>query len=473
MPNGVRFNQQSVKNRFPWKLALPLYALSNGITIFFLKAYYWEDWLWYYTKSNDELKQLFRSGGNTPVRGFFELDVLGARPELFKIITIICFFFSGWFLFHILGTVRILSIEQVRLITILFLILPLNSARVAMILFLYSYSFFLFYLAWYLLVTKRSKFARSLSIPLFLLSFDTIALNGFFVVPCMHFLYLRLLGPVSNKRNAYLSSVLLVSLAPLYWTLDRRFNAIHGELSQIHTPQKLGLIGGFLVLGICAAMIIGFLKTQKRDLLDRERYAIVIAGITIVALGAFPYITGGYLVFISDWLIAFVPRSSDWDSRHQLLLGLGLAIVITGVVGAINSRFKRQCLVALFGFCVMLNMIFMYSYYLDALKQDQVVVAFQSSSELKNSRVIIINDLADRYNARGRLYRSFEWDGILSKAFGDNSRSAIPGTPYIDCSDPLIPDTLLTITARNNRLESTLTRDLGIVISVEFIQPCN
>ncbi len=472
MPDGTGFSQQSVKDRFPWRWALPLYALSHGIVMLFLKAYFWEDWLYYYSTPKDELKQLFRSVGNSPARYFIELDVLGARTELFRILTLVCFFFAGWFLFHILSTVRILSTEHVRLITILFLILPINSARVSMILFLYSYSFFLFYLAWYLLVTKRSKLIQSLSVPLFVLSFDTISLNAFFIVPSVHFLYIRLSGPDANKRSAYLSSLLLLALAPLYWILDRRFNMPQGEASQIHTPQMLELAGSFLVLGVCATMIVWFLKTRKRDTPDSKRYSIIIAGITIIGLGAVPYIAGGHLVFISDWLIAFVPRSSDWDSRHQLLLGLGLAIAITGVVGAIDSRFKHQCLAVFFGFCVILNMTFMYAYYLDALKQDQVVIALQSSSELKNSRVIMINDLAGRYNARGRSYRNFEWDGVLSKAFGDDSRSAILGTPYIDCDGPLIPDTLLTIFARNNRLESTLSRDLGIVISVESVQPC-
>jgi len=56
---------------------------------------------------------------------------------------------------------------------------------------------------------------------------------------------------------------------------------------------------------------------------------------------------------------------------------------------------------------------------------------------------------------------------------GDNSRSVISGASYVHCNDPLVPDPLLTITARSGRLEATMTRDLGIEITLEEIHPCN
>lgn len=472
MLDTVPTKQPQTKNRFPWKLALPLYVLSYCVMLLFAKAYFWDDWFQYYPRLDSETKSGLREIGFWSIQGIFQVDVLGSRPELFRILTIFCFFFAGWCLFHILSTVKILSSEQVRLITILFLILPINSARVSMIIFVYSYSFFFFYLAWYLLVTKRSRFVRSLSIPLFLLSFSMVSLVLFFLVPCAHFLYMKLLVPEQNRRNAYLSSALLASLAPLYWIIDRRFNPPLGHYLAVYTPQKLGVLRTLLLLFVCAVIIYWYLKSRKSESSENNRYAIIVSGITITIIGASPYIIGGHLVDISDWLIAFVPRSSDWDSRHQLLLGLGLSITIAGVIGLIDSTFKRQMLAVLFGLCVVWNVTYMHSYYLDSMKQDQIVSALQGSVELKSSRVIMINDLADRFNARGRHYRSYEWNGIFSKAFGDNSRSAISPMSFVDCNEFPIPDTLLTITARNGRLESTVSRDLGIELSVKLIHPC-
>lgn len=472
MPEVIPMNHELIKNRFPWKLALPLYALSYGVMLLFSKAYFWDDWLIYYSKSTAGTKDALQQVGYWSINGILQVDVLGRRPELFRIITIACFFFAGWCLFHILSTVKILSTEQVRLITILFLILPINSARVSMSVFVYSYSFLFFYLAWYLLVTKHSRFVWLLSIPLFLLSFNTVALIAFFVVPCAHLLYMKLSVPTANKRVAYVSSALFATLAPLYWIIDRRYNPPQGAYLTMYTPQKLGMLRALLLLFACAGLIFWYWKSHKGGTSESKRYAIIVAGITITVIGASPYIVGGHLVDISDWLIAFVPRSSEWDSRHQLLLGLGLSVTIAGVVGSIDSTFKRQGLAVFFGLCVLWNATYMQSYYLDALKQDQIIVALRKSDELKNSRIVMIDDSTERFNARGRFYRSYEWEGILSKALGENSISVISGKSYIDCRDPLIPDTLLTITARNGRLESTVSRDIGIELFVESIQPC-
>jgi len=68
----------------------------------------------------------------------------------------------------------------------------------------------------------------------------------------------------------------------------------------------------------------------------------------------------------------------------------------------------------------------MHSYYLDSLKGEQVITALQNSNELENARFIMFDDqTTGRFNARGRNYRSYEWDGILAKAFGNDLKSAV------------------------------------------------
>ena len=57
-------------------------------------------------------------------------------------------------------------------------------------------------------------------------------------------------------------------------------------------------------------------------------------------------------------------------------------------------------------------------------------------------------------------------------AFDNDSKKAISGLSYVDCTSDLIPDTLLTITATNGRLKATLLRNIGINIAVTLISPC-
>jgi len=426
MQQTLAMDQQIQTPKFPWRLTLLTYGLSYCLVLLFLKSYFWDDWYIYFTQSDNGTKNYWDGYGYPPIHGFLQVDVLGSRPELFRLITLVCFFAAGWCLFHILSTVKLLRPEQVQLITILFLILPINSARVAMGQFVYSYSFFLFFLAWYLLATKRTLYVRSLSIPLFLMSFSMLALITFFALPCLHFLYTRLLVLNPRRVSAYLSTATLASLAPLYWIISRRINPPQGAALAYLTPQRSGIARGLLLAICCAVLILWFVNSAKRRSHDGGRYGLIVAGLAITVLGAFPYITSGRLVDISEWTLNFVPRASDWDSRHQLLLGLGIALIIVGLLGHVDSIFKRQCTTFFVGICVFWNVTYMHSYYLDSLKGEQVITALQNSNELENARFIMFDDqTTGRFNARGRNYRSYEWDGILAKAFGNDLKSAV------------------------------------------------
>jgi hypothetical protein len=192
-----------------------------------------------------------------------------------------------------------------------------------------------------------------------------------------------------------------------------------------------------------------------------------------IALGSFSYITSGRLVDTSEWMLNFVPRASDWDSRQQLLLGLGFSVLIVGLIGDLDSQFKKSAFRILVGSCVFLNFTFMQGYMLDARKQSEVIQLLSASETVKSGKVIMINDLAVRYNARGRLVRTYEWNGMLEKAFGDKSRSSAYFA-YVDCnnSEIPVPDVLVTIDASNGRFKSLLTSNIGINMTATKISPC-
>ena len=107
------------------------------------------------------------------------------------------------------------------------------------------------------------------------------------------------------------------------------------------------------------------------------------------------------------------------------------------------------------------------------MKQKEVISAIEANPEMKNARVIMIYDLTtDRYNARGRDIRSYEWDAMFSSIYHDDLRESIDGYDFVDCASGPIPDTLLTITATNGRFKATLLRQVGINIGVTQIDPC-
>jgi hypothetical protein len=185
---------------------------------------------------------------------------------------------------------------------------------------------------------------------------------------------------------------------------------------------------------------------------------------------------GGHLVDISDWLISFVPNFSDWNSRHQLFQPLGFTLIAVGVLsGSSEETNKRVSVFGLSGlivFSVLLNFTFSQEYYLDSLKQDQIVEQFSKIDALKTNSQVMISDDALRFNARGRSLRSYEWEAMLEKANPDEGGYFVEPLRYVSC-EGFKPTLILTVVAINGRLESLITRDLGIEILVEEISPCN
>lgn len=461
-------------NRFPWMWALSVYAISYGLILTFLSSYFWDDWLVYKHKTGGFIEQSLRTRGDWPTRAFLELTILGARPELFKILTLIAYFAAGWLLFHILSTLNFLKNNQVRLITILFLILPINSARVAMVDFAYACSLLLFFWAWFLLVKKSSWYKDFSAVVLFILSFGaTASLLVFLMVPCIHRLFLRLSDSSSGRSRTWLSTLAIFLVSPVFWFLDRRFNSPQGPYLAMYSLQKSGVFRALILLLIACIVLLWFIKVGRHDLTEKSRNLLISLGIVLVIIGAAPYIVAGHLVDVSEWMFNFVPRASDWSSRHQLLLGLGLAVVIVGILGELESRFKRNLATSIIGICVLLNATFMHAYFLDSLKQDQIIDAIKQNTDLSVSKVIMIDDQAERFNARGRFVRYYEWDSMFASAYGIESKHTISGLSYVDCTSDLIPDTLLTITATNGRLKATLLRNIGINIVVTPISPCS
>ena len=456
--------------RFPWRLASTLYVASFGLMFFFLRAFFWDDWA-VKTVSAQLERAYWKNLGFPPPISFILIEVFQRNPVYFHLAIFFIFFACGWFLFQILQKVEFLTASDRRLITILFLVLPINSARVAMQMFSYSYSLFFFYAAWYILVTKRGCVSKVFSVVLFLLSFNTLSVITFIAVPASHYLLLNGSDFRHSKFRSSIGSALLLIMAATYWFFIKYTYPPSDLHFSYSSPKVSGTIRG-LILIFTATIFLGWTVWRLNKTKDFRPIKIAL-GIVLVTLGAFPYITSGRLVDISEWMLNFVPRASEWDSRNQLLLGAGLSLLITGMIGERDSEFKKKALVVFVGACVCLNFTFMQGYMLDAMKQQQVINVFSKSDVVREGNIIMINDLAERYNARGRSVRTYEWDGMLKKAFGEGSRTSTD-YGYVDCNNPDAkpPDVLVTINSANGRFKSLLTRNVGIYLVAELINPC-
>ncbi len=72
-------------------------------------------------------------------------SVRGLRPIFYAPINILGFFFAGIFLYGISQKFHFLSLAERKVLTLLFLVLPFNTARVASMVFHYSEAYFFFF----------------------------------------------------------------------------------------------------------------------------------------------------------------------------------------------------------------------------------------------------------------------------------------------------------------------------------------
>jgi hypothetical protein len=385
----------------------------------------------------------------------------------------VCFFVSALALFKILKSRLPLNDFQVKAITLLFLLLPLNSARVAMIVFYYSFSNMLFFVAWLLLVSK-SKVAPWLAIPLFWLSFGTPSLIPFFALPWMHFGYTLFSSNQRLSRRGLAVFGVLATLPIAFWII--RAQTFGANIREYYVPKPLGVIRGGLFVVVAIVFLVYGIVQKKWNMSQNARPLLIGWGVLSLAFGSAAYMAGGHLVDISDWLISFVPNFSDWNSRHQLLQPLGFALIAVGVLSGSSEETSKKAgvfgLSGLLAFSVLLNFTFSQEYYLDSLKQDQVIEQFSNIDALKTNSQVMISDDAFRFNARGRSMRSYEWEAMLEKAHPDEGEFLVEPLRYVNCEE-FKPTLILSVVAINGRLESLITRDLGIEIRVEEISPCS
>ena len=130
---------------FPWLTALAVYTISWGWSLIRPNTLYWDDWAYIYNQPKTYLNEIFSKTGLAPWRAFIDQELLGVGYWTIRWLTFAMFFMAGVFLFEILKKIPFISLGQNRSIVLLFLIIPLNHARISLTMFGYTTSYFLFF----------------------------------------------------------------------------------------------------------------------------------------------------------------------------------------------------------------------------------------------------------------------------------------------------------------------------------------
>lgn len=464
------------RKRFPWVPALVLYVASYFMMFFFLDAKFWDDWMVNIQMTPSESHKYWKDMiAMFPTNRFIEISLLHRNPIAMHLLTFVLHFMNGLLVFQILKRVKFIRFSLVAAITLIFLVLPINSARVAMVDFRYTYSLSLFLVGWYLLVQDKSRFLRVFAIAVFVSSFIVQSLLVFFVAPCVHLFIVNYFENGIRKMRALFCSAALFLVAPTYFVLVRLIDPPVSTRTEYYTPSISGSAKGLLLVLVSAFWVFNsFRGTARLDSVNRKQ--LMSVGAFLVSIGAFAYMAADNLSDISEWMLNFVPRASDWDSRHQLLMGLGISCLIIGLLGDLHSRSKKQLFSVILTVCVVFNFIMMKSYFLDWRKQVEVIELIRSGEFDPSTKVIeVLDDVsARRFNARGRAIRDYEWEAIIQYASGRKDLIVRQRSAF-ECSNSSQsnPDTLLRVEAVGSYAKAVLSGDPSVVISIHALPLCS
>ena len=412
---------------FPWKTAIILYTISWG-WLFIVRDSYWSD-DWDEFKFRDLTGYDYGAFGFAPWKNLNLLMFDNFGPAFLRVAVFGFFFLACLFVYKILDQLSFIESRQRVAISLLFLILPINTPRVALYTFYFSLSYCLFFAAWYFLVSFGSRRFQFLACALFFLSFQMFTMLVFFLLPVAHLFALDWRGRMHNVVDWLKKNLFLISLPFLYWIMRGLFWSSSRSYHEI-TDNKIKGFLRFILLVL--AIGVGFLALYRRSSPSRRKvFFLVFFGLGSMLLAYLPYVIYGlvgygYKVPVT-YLVTMLGRS-DWFSRHQILQPLGFSVLLVGLIGLLPdfaNRFRQWFIGMILAISVVFNVAFGFEYIVDYSKQTSVVVALGAEPNKTGGNEIQMVDQTTFLNARQRSYRERDWLGLVGLAEGVDSANKL------------------------------------------------
>ncbi len=424
------FGKLCGEQKSDWFLFAVFYLVAHVGLLLIPNAIYWDDWVLYRAKPGVIVERFTEQAGTLfYLEGYIHLILLKAGPWIYKVLTFFSFLFAAFGLNLVLKRISEVDRDSRFVIVLLFLVLPFNTARVALVDLRYTICYAMFFLAWSLMF----RYPR-LALLLFFSSFNTNSLLVFYALPMVDLF--RQSGALSCWRSfsrgllRYYGFILLpflyFGLKLVYFSPTGAYagyNEGFGFRSLLYLPffQIYDLISANVSLGLALFFsMVSFLLLRYRasETLSESVVAppgpLLVAGSLVLLAGAIPY-----------WIVGLLPTFLEWSSRHQLLLPLGGSLLIAGCLRFSGKSAEKLSLSIILGLSLASTVVNYLDYFRDWQKQRQIVAFFAGNEKLAGSGLILIDDRSEGLNAIKRTYRFYEWNGLLELAYGNERHFAI------------------------------------------------
>lgn len=432
-----------------------LYLITNIFLLINIDGLYWDDWAAY--KQSPETMKIFFAEIQHGIKGDFFLFLSRFYNGIYSFRLFIFFgtFLMGIFVYLILSTIKELDKQAIFFITLLFLIVPVNSVKLLISIAPFVFPVLIFYLAFYLLAlyTKHHNLLlRLLILALFFTSFSTNSILVFYFSIFIYLYYInfnfthdKLLHKSKLLLKQYWDFFILPFIYFIYkavylkpYGLYEGYNGI-GISSLWKAPVLViksfftSLINpveaSFILIGIAPSFILLYIvhkaykkwltKTTMSTNLSQTNKTLLIVGFLIFILAVLPYCMVGKL-----------PNYKHFDSRFQLLTPLGISFILYFSINYFAEKFKFSNHLKL-SILATLTILFMtktmydgYRFNIDWFYSVGIQENMREMEVIKNNTTFITVEDSKQYLANHRDIPYYEYNGMLKQVFGDDKRFA-------------------------------------------------
>ena len=423
---------------------------------------YWDDWLLYeHLRLHDwpAIDALVREAGMTPLNSAF-LHLFAFLPGgvfSFKLVVFLLIVSMAW-LVYLIGLEAGLGRLSAACIAALQMVFPGFQDWVLLATAASVFDFALFLLAtWLILRAERAtpvarRVMQVAAVAVFILSFGFNSLLPLYLGSLLLLLSVALRSASLRDlvRKRWLYAAVLIAIPIAYWELSQRLYApsgLYGGVYSFSTEPSavLASVEHFVRNGIleqarhslavlfrpwawpAIAVLVAILVVARRRIVRVPATAPVIAiggaalGLALIGLAILPYA-----------LVGKAPAVHGWDSRHDLLIGLPLAVLLVSLVSAVLPAGRRALLglglLALVAIGFTGAGIQDYAAIQARWATDRAVMAeLRSTPDAGGFSVYWVHDGAP---GPEDFYRFYEWAAMLGNVYGDQARVGLDDRAY-------------------------------------------
>jgi hypothetical protein len=437
-----------------------LYFLTNIFLLLNFQGVYWDDWV-VYSQRPDTVINIFTQTG-VVLMGYLHviLQKIGNGIYIYRILSFFGYFASGVFLYFILQKSRAFDKASGFFIALLFLLAPVNYAKMALVNATPIIFLSIFYLSFFLLSlyleNKKNIFLRVVILSLFLISFTVESVLVFYVTILFYIFYtLYNKNPeekVLTLFKIFITHYLDFILLPLVFFGFKHFflqpnglyvgyNAIRLDIyflyilikqsfeTSLYEPIFYAFSTAYAHLTLTVFIFILVCFTLKNFIsADFPKgksigwFSMLIMGIMLFIFAMIPYCAVGKL-----------PQMGSWESRHQLLVSFSIALIVFSLVSCIRFFNKKLSAYLLYGIISIFIVRGLHTYYLydmDWFYQVSLMEQFKHSKIMREHSTFIVKDhLESDVWINSRSFNPYELNGLMKYAFKEDTRLIVQ---YID-----------------------------------------